>query len=129
MFRKTQPPPITHRQALECRPIRNAEVVTSHLESGAALLTYPVRPKPWLAALVRLGARLSRDRSGGGNRSGKLELDGLGTAVWDMVDGRRSVREIVEQFTRQQRLHPREAEIAVTRFLRELGRRGIIGLG
>lgn len=58
----------------------------------------------------------------------KLQLDALGTEVWDLIDGRRSVRKIIQRFAETHRLHPREAEVSVTRFLRELGKRGLIGL-
>ena len=58
----------------------------------------------------------------------KLELDALGTQVWDLVNGRRSVRRLVREFAAAHKLPSREAEVAVTQFLRELGRRGLIGL-
>ena len=58
----------------------------------------------------------------------KLELDALGTAVWDLIDGRQSVRALVARFAKQHRLQHRDAEVSVTNFLRELGRRGLIGM-
>jgi hypothetical protein len=58
----------------------------------------------------------------------KLQLDELGTQVWKLVDNRRTVREIVREFARSHQLMEKEAEVAVTRFLRELGKRGLIGL-
>jgi hypothetical protein len=61
-------------------------------------------------------------------RDGKLQLDALGTAVWDMIDGERSLRRIVAAFAAAHQLEAREAEIAVTQFVRELGRRGLVGL-
>jgi hypothetical protein len=47
--------------------------------------------------------------------------------VWDLLDGVRSVRRIIEIFAASHQLPQREVEIAVTQFLRQLGRRGIIG--
>jgi hypothetical protein len=44
------------------------------------------------------------------------------------VDGKRSVRRIVQIFAEDHRLENREAEISVTSFIRELGQRGLIGL-
>jgi hypothetical protein len=57
----------------------------------------------------------------------KLHLDEMGTAVWDLMDGRRSVRRVIQGFATKYQLHLKEAEVAVTRFLRELGKRGLIG--
>jgi hypothetical protein len=58
----------------------------------------------------------------------KLQLDSMGTAVWDLVDGSRSVRRIVQIFAEAHRLENKEAEVSVTSFIRELGQRGLIGL-
>jgi len=59
----------------------------------------------------------------------KLQLDELGTSVWDMINGKFSVRQLVERFARTHQLEAREAEVSVAQFIRELGRRGLIGLG
>lgn len=114
---------LTRAEALACTPVKNAQITEARLETGEVLLTYPVRIRPWIAKLIR--------RFGGGiNRvqSKKLHLDELGTAVWDLMDGTRSVRQIIQRFATRYQLHPREAEVAVTRFLRTLGKRGLIGL-
>jgi hypothetical protein len=58
----------------------------------------------------------------------KLQLDALGTSVWDLVDGKRSVRRITQIFAETHRLENKEAEVSVTRFIRELGKRGLLGL-
>jgi len=114
---------LTRAEALACTPVKNTQIREARLETGEVLLTYPVRVRPWIANLIR--------RFGGGiNRvqSRKLHLDELGTAVWDLMDGTRSVRQVIQRFAKRYQLHPREAEVAVTRFLRELGRRDLIGL-
>jgi hypothetical protein len=114
---------LTRAEALKCTPMRNTEIKEERLETGEVLLTYPIRIRPWVADLVR--------RFGGeGNRvqSKKLHLDELGTTVWDLMDGRRSARQIISRFARKYQLHTREAEVGVTRFLRILGKRGLIGL-
>jgi len=114
---------VTRSEALDCRPVKNGQVAEHRLDSGQVLLDYPEVMKPWLAALVRrLGGNADRVRMR------KLQLDVLGTMVWDHIDGRRSVRQIARIFAAVHQLQRREAEMAVTRFLRDLGRRGLIGL-
>jgi hypothetical protein len=116
-------PGLTREQALRCTPAKNSAVRETRLESGEVVLHFPAAMRPWMAALARwLGA------GGTEPQMGKLQLDRLGTFVWDLLDGRRSLRQIVAQFAATQRLEAREAEIAVTRFVRELGRRGLVGL-
>ena len=121
--RKSRGAEITRSQALNSIPIKSSHVSESRLESGEAFLTFPVRTKPWMAGIVkRLGGSFN------GTVMKKLQLDELGTAVWDRIDGKCSVRRMVEEFASEHQLHPKEAEVAVTQFLRDLGKRGLIGL-
>ena len=95
----------------------------SRLESGELLLTYPVTIRPWLAGLFRrLGAKSER------TVLKKLQLDPLGTEVWELMDGNARVRDIIRRFASVHHLPQREAEVAVTRFLWDLGKRGLVGL-
>ena len=95
----------------------------TNLDSGDIVLSYPVTLRPWMAKWAR---RFKGSASQTGTR--KLQLDSLGTEVWKMIDGNRTVRDIVEAFAGSHRLGKREAEMAVTQFLRDLGKRGLIGL-
>ena len=114
---------MSRSDALEHRPAKSLHITESRLESGEVLLEYPLTVRPWLAALAkRLG------RSGDIVQTKKLQLDAMGTAVWDLVDGERSVGRIVQIFAENHRLGNREAEISVTSFIRELGQRGLLGL-
>ena len=120
-FRKK--PQISRTEALGSIPIKNTEVEEVFLESEDILLIYPVKVKPWAAALLR---KLGKPPEQIGQK--KLQLDALGTSVWKLLDGHRSVKEIIKIFTQQQQVHRKEAEVAVTHFLRELGKRGLIGI-
>ena len=116
-------PPITRAEALSARPQKNSLVRERRLDNGEVLLDYPVQMRPWLAAVAR---RFSGNLQAPATR--KLQLDVLGASVWDLVDGQRSVRQIVQAFALAHRLHTQEAEVSVTTFLRQLGQRGLIGL-
>ena len=123
MKRFKKRPQITRFEALNCRPVKNDAAEEIRIETGEVLLTYPARARPWAEALLR--------RLGGapdGVRKKKLQLDELGSAVWGLLDGDRSVRQVIQLFSEQHQLHPKEGEVAVTQFLRELGKRGLIGL-
>lgn len=114
---------ISRFEALNCIPVKNLQARETRGETGLVLLCYPIEIRPWIAGWIR--------RFGGasdGGRIKKLQLDELGTAVWDLLDGSRSVGQVIQHFTAMQRLHPKEATVAVTLFLRELGKRGLIGL-
>ncbi|UCD32397.1 MAG: PqqD family protein [Desulfobacterales bacterium] len=95
----------------------------TRLDSGEVILTYPLAVRPWLAGI---GRRLGVNPDT--TQTKKIQLDALGTSVWEQMDGKRSVREIIQGFVRAHQLHPKEAEVAVTQFLRNLGKRGLIGI-
>lgn len=98
-------------------------VTDLRLDSGEVIVTYPVAVRPWMAKVIGvLGRRPLKPMTR------QLQLDLLGTVVWDLLDGQRSVQMLIERFAAQYQLQTREAEISVTQFLRELGRRGIIGM-
>ena len=120
---KKQPAPLSRAEALSYRPVRNPEVRDEVLDTGEVMIIYPVRVRPWF---VRMAQRLGWNSDAPIIK--KLQLDELGTATWKLMDGERTVKQIVREFGARYQLQSKEAEVSVTAFIRELGRRGIIGL-
>lgn len=120
---KRRPTLVRRDEALGCTPVRNRHVRESRLASGELELQYPASAPPWAARIARWLGRPPDPA-----RVGRLQLDALGTAVWGMIDGRRSLREIAAAFAAAHQLEPLEAQTAVVHFMRQLGRRGLIGL-
>jgi len=118
-----KPAQLSRTDALYCIPIRNPMVVESRMDSGEMLLSYTETLKPWFAGILRRMNKASEIR-----RTRKLQLDILGTGVWDLVDGKSTVMEIIDSFAGIHQLYHKEAEVSVIQFLRELGRRGIVGM-
>lgn len=121
--KKPKGPVISRAEALNRIPSKNLQLREERLDSGEVVIHYPVTIRPFFAGLVK--------RFGGSDaqiQTRKLELDGLGTSVWAMIDGNCSVRQLISIFATTHQLEAREAEVAVTQFLRELGRRGLIGM-
>jgi hypothetical protein len=118
-----KPAQLSRTDALCCIPIRNPMVVESRMDSGEMLLSYTETLKPWFAGILRRMNKASEIR-----RTRKLQLDILGTGVWDLVDGKSTVMEIIDSFAGIHQLYHKEAEVSVIQFLRELGRRGIVGM-
>ncbi len=91
------------------------------LENGELLLEWSLRLRPFFITLAK---RISRGAVE--NPTRKIQLDTLGCLVWTMVDGQKNVALIIQEFSSTSGLSVQEAEISVTTFLRELGRRGLI---
>lgn len=108
---------------MACVPVKNAGVAEERLDTGEVLLSYPMTTRPWIDRLAKaVGAGEPKIHVK------KLQLDALGTSVWDLMDGIRTVGQIVDAFAEHHLLEAREAEMSVTLFLRQLGKRGIVGM-
>jgi hypothetical protein len=113
---------LSRAEALACRPVRNREVREEKLESGDLLLSFPLLVRPWLTGLARALGLQERQML-----TRKLQLDEMGSLTWTLMDGERSLADLVEMVSRKYCLQRRETEVAITTFLRELGRRGLVG--
>lgn len=102
-------------------PVRNEAVETTPHEQGAVHLTYPLAHRPWA---LKVANYLKRPVPGPTSKT--LELDELGAWTWKHIDGKRNVAELSELFATTWRMHPREAELSITTFLKELGKRGLV---
>ena len=121
--KKPQGPSISRAEALDRVPVKNRQISENRLKTGEVVISYPVIIRPFFAGLAK--------RFGGQEvqtRMKKLQLDELGTSVWNLMDGNRSVRQLVKMFAEAHQLETREAEVSVTQFMRELGRRGLIAM-
>jgi len=100
-------------------PHKNAAMKMERLRDGA-MVSVPVRRPGWLIPPISWLLPWSDCR--------RVQLDRPGTEVLDLCDGRRTVEEVVERFSRTHKLSFREGQVAVTQFLSDLLRRGIVAL-
>ena len=57
-----------------------------------------------------------------------MQLDELGSQVWRLCDGERSAEQIIDEFAKLYQLTFHESRAAVTQYLQELMRRGIVAM-
>ena len=115
---------MSRAKALAYKPVKSRDISETRLETGKVVLEYPLTVRPLIAAVAK---RLGRSQDLV-QQTKKLQLDALGTSVWDLIDGKRSVGSMIQTFAETHRLENREAEVSVTQFIRELGKRGLLGL-
>jgi hypothetical protein len=104
-------------------PVKNAEVSETPLPDGLVRLAYPLAVKPWFGRLAEKVGMWDKKPM-----TKQVELDEMGSFVWQRIDGVRSVRQIAQEFTDAYEVQTREAELSVTTFIKTIGQRGIIGL-
>jgi superfamily II helicase len=126
LFRKKKAPQdvvkgLTRTEALAGVPRISPSAAWVVLEDGDILIEYPLNIKPFF---IQLANRFHKGQVQQPTK--KLQLDGMGSRVWQMFDGEKDVKTIIRQVSDQSGLSLQEAEISVTTFLRQLGRRGLI---
>lgn len=104
---------------MSSRPIRNSLLTWESNEEGKVVITIPSR-NDTLARIVSKIFVVPKSR--------QLMLDDeVGSAVWQYCDGEHSIRSIVDHLSKNYKLTRKEAEVSVTEFLRQLGRRRLVG--
>ena len=112
-----QPPTIDRRQSLDAVPVLNGGFVRETKPDGRIdLVIRGPRPRGWLSRFMPPEVEQ------------RFKLDELGTAVYGLIDGVRTVEQIMNGFAERFRLNKRETEISVAAFLRLLAERKIISL-
>jgi hypothetical protein len=125
--KKKATPTLTREQALKCRPVRNNVVNWQRLDSGLIQIEYVLNLKPFLLSIFeKFSSKTEQARSQAPTRT--LQLDELGSQVWQMLDGTKTTAELIEQFAETHQVSTQETEQSITLFLRELGKRGLIAL-
>jgi hypothetical protein len=120
LFGKKEPQPrLDRREAMSARPVLNQLVKVERAADGTIVLQVP-RPDNMMVRWV--------SRSFGLPAYKRVALDELGTFVIEHCNGEHTVRDIVDMFAKRFRLNRREAEVSMSTFLRDLGRRSIIGM-
>lgn len=123
LFKKKIHPTMSRQESLDMVPLRNMEAESVVQNSGLVLITYEVAVKPWFGRMAsKVGLWDGRPMVK------QLELDEIGSYVWELFDDERTVRDIVEMFMGRYKVQRREAVLSVTEFIRMLGQRGLVGL-
>ncbi len=108
------------KRMLRTRPVQNtAADVKQEGEKGVRITVKKIKPFfliPPLSWIIR--PRLT----------GSVLLDGLGSQVWDMCTGERTVEDIVDEFARRHRLTFHESRVAVTNYMKLLVERGALAM-
>jgi len=120
----SDPPKTLNRtESLACIPKQNDEIAWEQLDNGNIVFTYAI---PLSSFLTALHQKFSKNKAALPTK--RLQLDQMGSFVWNLIDGKNSVKNIIKIFARDYKVTSQEAETAVAAFLKTLGQRGFIGL-
>ena len=98
--------------------MRNQNLKTEELDDGG-LRILAQRREAWWVKLLGVIFPIPRER--------RIELDSVGRQVWELCDGEHTLREMIEEFQREHKLTRAEAEWSLRNYLRDLGKRRLVG--
>jgi len=111
-------PRLTPEQVLSSRPIRNEQLKTEELDDGGIRI-HALRREAWWVKLLGIVFPIARER--------RIELDSVGKQVWELCDGKHTLRDMAEEFRKRHKLTRTEAEWSLRNYLKDLGKRGLVG--
>jgi hypothetical protein len=114
VFPQKKIPQYTRGQLLSIRPVRNSLIPYEQNEDGLMVLRVPFRKRPVFRLLSRI-FRLPTEHV--------VELDAVGSSIWDLCDGKHTVSAILERIARHYKLDRREAEVSLFSYLNTLSQR------
>lgn len=117
-------PKVTREQMLAARPLRHPKIEWTREprrsdEVVVALLKIPRVRGKW-ADFVAKWLQVPDYK--------KIELDEIGSDVWEMCDGMHNVEAIAKAIGTSYRLNKRQSEVSVTAYMKMLAERRLLGL-
>lgn len=111
-------PKLTREQSMSAIPIRNPLLYWGRNDKDFIVVAME-RRTDWVGQAMEWLFMVPPKR--------KLELDEVGSTVWQACDGENTVNDIVEIVAEEYKLSRREVEMSLTKYLRTLGQRKMIG--
>jgi len=125
--KKPKAPRLARSDFLRLKPVRNPMVEWKRDEEGKVRITIPLkklssqdegRKRRRIGFLFRFFPEPKEKR---------IQLDEIGSDVWELCDGERTVKDIVDHLCEKYKLLPMEVEVPLNRYLDSLVKRGLIG--
>ena len=117
MLRRRKPR-LTPEQVLGSVPVPNKALKIERVEGGGVKLVL-ARRREWWARVLAIVFPIPKERV--------VELDALGEQFWDLCDGKHSMRDLIRICQEEHKLTRAEAEWSLRTFLKDLGKRGVMG--
>ena len=108
------------RRMLSARPVHNSAAEVRPGEPSGLVVTV-TRKRPWYFRAPFSWVLHPSSRK-------TVVLDEVGTELWDLCDGKRTVEDIIDEFSAAHRLSFHEARVAATNYVKSLVERGVLAI-
>lgn len=120
LFWKRKTPQLTRRDVIRLRPVRNQALTWERGEDGNVRIEM-------LCRRSRLGKTLSIIFFIPREQRRVIELDPIGSFVWERCTGKKDVSKITDDLSDEYNLSRREAEVSLMAYLKTLGEKNLVG--
>ena len=117
LFGRRRRPRLSREEALSALPVRNPRLATKRGEHDELMIVVP-RRSDWMGRALSVIFVVPKERL--------IALDEVGADIWELCDGNHTVAQLVEAVGKKHKLNRKEAEVSLTTYLRQLGKRGLI---
>ncbi|CAN5613672.1 hypothetical protein BH10PLA1_BH10PLA1_02380 [soil metagenome] len=107
---------LTPDQALAAKPVRLVEADMQPDERGGRLKV-PLHTRKFAGWLFKMPNGATKT----------FEFDAIGVYVWEQIDGRTTVQQLIRKLAKKYSLSEREAAVSTNLFLKMLGKKSLIG--
>ena len=128
--KKPKGPALSRSEFLSLRPVRSPIVEWEKNEKGEIKLVIPLKK---IEEKMKARKKEKKRRATIFSRlfpepeEKRIQLDEIGSIVWELCDGEKTTKEIVDFLCQKYKLLQREAEISLSSYLNSLAKRGLIG--
>lgn len=124
--KKKKGPAIPRGEFLKMKPVRNPGLKWEKNEEGDFTLFIPMQQRQQAPkGKKRRKGLLSKLAPAPTEK--KIQLDRVGSIVWDLCDGERTMEDIVDHLHKEYKLLPSEAEVSLNAYFNQLSKRGLVG--
>lgn len=106
-------------EVLNAYPLRNQLITWEEEESGEVSLVIPQKQKTWIMLLAKVFSIPDKR---------VVVLDEVGAFVWKLCDGKSTIDLVTRRLRNEYGLTHKEAETSLLTYLRQLAKKGLIGI-
>jgi len=117
--KKQQAPTLARSEFLKIKPVRNPYVKWEKNDKGEIRILIPFKQPEKKGGLSKFAPPPPKEK--------RIDLDSIGSIVWELCDGEKTVSDIVEHLHEKYKLMTSEAEISLNVYFNNLSKRGLIG--
>ena len=116
--KKEKLPALSRSEFLQMKPVRNPALKWEKNKDGVITLIVSLKKAARKGILLKMASP---------PKEKKIELDKIGSTIWEICDGSKTVKDIIKRLYEEYKIMPIEAEVSLNTYFTDLSKRGLLG--